>query len=92
MLTAYFDKATPWPWDRSKNLEQFMAYESDGEGFTVCWPVDSVAEKAAASMTSTAVTFSSQQQSVVQGLSVAGFKYGVCATSTQDPVVVKLGN
>jgi len=44
MLKAYYERSTPWPWDKEKKLENFFAYSSEetpaGSIFYICWPVD----------------------------------------------------
>jgi len=29
MLKAYYERSTPWPWDKEKKLENFFAYSSE---------------------------------------------------------------
>ncbi len=90
MLKAYYERSTPWPWDKEKKLENFFAYSSEGTPagsiFYICWPVDKSANKAAEAMATTA----SIEALPVDSLTLLGYDYAVCATSTVDPVLVKL--
>jgi len=97
MLKAYYERSTPWPWDKEKKLESFFAYKSTGsvdgsEGaspgtaFLICWPVDKSANKAAEAM----ATATGAETSFAETVTLDGYDYAVCATSSVDPVLVKL--
>jgi len=90
MLKAYYERSTPWPWDKEKKLENFFAYSSEGTPagsiFYICWPVDKSANKAAETMATT----ESAEALSVDSLTLLGYDYAVCSTSTVDPVLVKL--
>ena len=95
LLKAYYERSTPWPWDKTKNLENFFAYSSSaggsegnqvGSAFYICWPVDSSADKAAEAM----ATATGAEISFAETVTLDGYNYAVCATSSVDPVLVKL--
>lgn len=90
MLKAYYERSTPWPWDKEKKLENFFSYSSEEtlgtNGFYICWPVDKSANRAAEAMT----TATGAEISFAETVTLDGYDYAVCATSTVDPVLVKL--
>jgi len=75
---------------QEKKLENFFAYSSEGTPagsiFYICWPVDKSANKAAETMATT----ESAEALSVDSLTLLGYDYAVCSTSTVDPVLVKL--
>ncbi len=94
MLKAYYERSTPWPWDKEKKLEDFFAYTTGevstgnpiGSAFYICWPVDSSADKAAEAM----ATATGAEISFAETVTLDGYNYAVCATSSVGPVLVKL--